>query len=303
MRVLVTGGNGYLGRAVVDQLAAAGHEPVAMVRDPDPVRRANTRVADLLDSAAVQAVLYGIDAVCHLAARTRARESIVDPLSYFQVNTTGTVILLEAMAAHRVSRLVFASTGAIYGTPDRQPMTEDLPDSPPHPYAASKLAAEFAVQAQARAGALSATILRFMNIAGGDDRDPTRLIPRTIAAAQGRGTLEINGDGSAMRDYLHVSDAARAILASVEDPPPRGESVRYVVGSGCGTSVAEVVAAVERRTGRPVPVRHGPTAPEPPELVSDPTRIMAELGWRPACSDIDTIVSDSWRHARATTEP
>lgn len=226
MRVLVTGGNGYLGRAVVDQLAAAGHEPVAMVRDPDPVRRANTRVADLLDSAAVQAVLYGIDAVCHLAARTRARESIVDPLSYFQVNTTGTVILLEAMAAHRVSRLVFASTGAIYGTPDRQPMTEDLPDLPPHPYAASKLAAEFAVQAQARAGALSATILRFMNIAGGDDRDPTRLIPRTIAAAQGRGTLEINGDGSAMRDYLHVSDAARAILASVEDPPPRGESVR-----------------------------------------------------------------------------
>ncbi|MBF6371280.1 NAD-dependent epimerase/dehydratase family protein, partial [Nocardia puris] len=99
---------------------------VAMVRDPDPVRRANTRVADLLDSAAVQAVLYGIDAVCHLAARTRARESRVDPLSYFQVNTTGTVILLEAMAAHRVSRLVFASTGAIYGTPDRQPMTEDL---------------------------------------------------------------------------------------------------------------------------------------------------------------------------------
>ncbi|MGY2030815.1 NAD-dependent epimerase/dehydratase family protein [Nocardia gipuzkoensis] len=297
MRVLVTGANGYLGRAVVDLLGRAGHEPIAMVRGSTSSIPAPVRVADLLDEGGVRDALAGVAAVCHLAGLTRARESTDDPLRYFRVNTGGTVALLDAMVAAGVARIVFASTASIYGSPERRPMTERLPDAPPHPYAASKLAAEWAIRAQARTGRLSATVLRLTNVAGGADPDPTRLIPRTFAAATNGSALEVNGDGSAVRDYLHVLDAAAAFVACVEHTSPPGEFGQYIIGSGRGSSIRDVVAAVERRTGRRIQLIHRPPAPEPAALISDPAKAASELGWFPRHSDLETIVHDTWRAA------
>ncbi|MGQ4618146.1 NAD-dependent epimerase/dehydratase family protein [Nocardia sp. R7R-8] len=295
VRVLVTGADGYLGRAVVELLGSAGHEPIAMVRKSGSTLPAPTRVADLLDEAPLREALDGVDAVFHLGGLTRARESTADPLRYFRVNAGGTVALLDAMAATGVSRIVFASTGSIYGTPERQPMTEGLPDAPPHPYAASKLAAEWAIRSQASTGRLSAVVLRLMNVAGGADPDPTRLIPRAFAAATSGSALEVNGNGTAVRDYLHIIDAAAAFVACLANMPPKGESRHYLIGSGRGSSILDVVAAVERRTGRRIQLRHRPPAPEPAGLISDPTKAMTELPWRPAHSDLETIVRDT-RH-------
>jgi UDP-glucose 4-epimerase len=178
----------------------------------------------------------------------------------------GALSLLDAMAEARVTRLVFASTAPIYGTPDAQPMSEDLPDSPPHPYAASKAAAEAAIDWQARSGALGAAALRIFNAVGGVDRDPERLLPRVLAVAAGTTPqLIVNGDGSVVRDCVHVADVAEAF-----------------------------VAAVERVTGRPIPVVHRDAAPERTALISDPSRAVTELGWKPRSSDLDDIVRDDW---------
>lgn len=296
MRILVTGANGYLGRAVVDHLVSAGHEPIAMVRSERTPLPVETRTSDLLDELSLRRALHQIDAVVHLAGLTRARESTIDPLPYFRVNTGGTVALLNAMEDAGVARLIFASTGSVYGTPDRQPMTENLPDMPPHPYAASKLAAELAIEAQASTGRLSATVLRLMNVAGGLDPDPTRLVPRALAAAFEHSRLNVNGAGEAVRDYLHIQDAAAAFSACLEKAPPPEELERYIIGSGHGTRVLDVVSAVEDCTGRRVEVAHRPPVPEPAVLIGDPSRAMSELSWSPHRSDIQTIVRDAVRH-------
>ncbi|WP_280398496.1 NAD-dependent epimerase/dehydratase family protein [Nocardia carnea] len=291
----MTGANGYVGRAVVASLAGHGHTPVAMVRSPraDISGAAEVRVADLLDHQSLRRAVADVDAVCHLAGLTRARESLESPLRYFRVNTSGTVELLDAMAREDVQRLVFASTGSIYGTPDRQPMTEDLPAAPPHPYASSKLAAEFAIEAQCGRGDLSAVIIRMLNVAGGADPDPTRLVPRALRAATGESVLGVNGDGSAVRDYVHIADAADAFVAGIKHLPPQGRAITYNIGSGAGSSVRDVIAAVERVTGEHVLVDHRPPAPEPAVLISDPSKAIAELGWAPRRSSIDAIVRDA----------
>ncbi|MCU1644871.1 MAG: UDP-glucose 4-epimerase [Nocardia sp.] len=295
MRVLVTGASGYLGRAVVVALGAAGHEPVAMVstRGGEVPAVSEVRVADLLDPEGLRRAVAGVEVVCHLAGLGRARESVRYPLPFFRVNTAGTVALLGAMADEGVSKIVFSSTGAIYGSPERQPMGEDLPDAPPHPYAASKLAAEFAIEAQAQAGNMGAVIVRLLNVAGGADPDPTRLIPRVIAAAAGESVLHINGDGTAVRDYLHVDDAAAAFVSCIERVPSPGAHTRYNIGSGCGTSILDVVDAVERVTGRTVARVYGPVTPEPAALISNPAKAQSELGWSPKHSGIDEIVADT----------
>lgn len=296
MRVLVTGANGYVGREVVAALDASGHSPVAMVRAAGATVAGATelRLADLLDVHALRQAMEGVDVVCHLAGVARARESLTEPLKYFRVNTAGTIALLDAMARAEVKKIVLASTGSIYGTPKSQPMVEDMPDAPPHPYASSKLAAELAVEAQARGAEISAITVRMLNVAGGLDPDPTRLVPRVLATAMGQGPLPVNGQGTAVRDYLHVADAAAAFVACVEHLPAMGKSTRYNIGSGVGYSVLDVVAAAERVTGRQIPLEHRPPVSEPEALVSDPAKAMSELNWSPERSSIAEIVRDAW---------
>jgi UDP-glucose 4-epimerase len=295
MRVLVTGASGYIGSALVQALTGNGHEPMALVHHKAAPADIEARQGDLLNPSSLAGALDGVDAVCHLAGLTSGRESFERPVEYFRVNVSGALALLDAMASADVRQLVFASTAAIYGTPDRQPMNEDLPDNPPHPYAASKAAAEAAIAWQARTGALGATVLRIFNAAGGNDPDPWRLLPRVLAVAAGRTEqLEVNGDGSAVRDYLHVADAADAFVAAVERSAELGSSRRYNIGSGIGTSVMDIVAAVERVTGRPVPVVHRPPVPEPAALICDPTRALADLGWKPCRSKLDDVAEDAW---------
>ncbi|MEV6556757.1 NAD-dependent epimerase/dehydratase family protein [Nocardia sp. NPDC051756] len=297
MRVLVTGANGYLGGAVVEALRADGHDVVGLVH------RARTRVphgvpvraADLLDTEALSAALQGVDAVCHLAGLTRVRESFGDPLRFFEVNVGGTVSLLRAMGEAGVGKVVFASTASIYGTPERQPMGEELSDRPPHPYAVSKQAAESAIAAQAATGRLAAVVLRLFNIAGGADPDPTRIVPRILAVAAGDSPcLAINGDGTAVRDYVHIGDAAKAFVAALAHLPGLGECVRYNIGSGNGTSVNELIAEASRLTGRAIAVEHLPAVAEPPLLVSDSGLAHRELRWGTVSSDITTILRDGW---------
>ncbi|WP_433628289.1 NAD-dependent epimerase/dehydratase family protein [Nocardia sp. CA-120079] len=292
MRVLVTGAAGYLGAAVVSALMEAGHDAVAMVHSPQSniAHVTEIRVADLLDPVALRRAVDGVDAVCHLAGLTRVRESMTDPLRYFGVNTVGTIALLDAMASAEVPRFVFASTGAIYGDVSGRAITEDLPDNPPHPHGSSKLAAEKAVEAHDAA----AVVLRLSNVAGGRDPDPTRLVPRVLSAAARNEPLEVNGDGTTVRDYVHVSDAANAFVAGLEHLPPPGVTERYAIGSGRGTSVRQVVAAVEKVSARRVALIHRPAVPEPSSSVADPAKAMDQLDWVPMYSDIEAIVDQMW---------
>lgn len=294
MRVLVTGAAGYIGYAVGRRLAAAGHEVDGLVRR-DAGLPAGVRAVrgDLLAPDGLPRGPY--DGVCHLAALTRVRESFERPLPYFTANVQGTVNLLEAVAADRV---VFGSTAAVYGTPERQPIPETEATAPASPYGASKLAAEQAVRYHARTGAIGAVVLRTFNVAGSVDGridpDGTRLIPAALAVAAGHAPhLDVNGDGRAVREYLHVDDLAAAYVRALEAVRP-GEDRVYNVGSGAGAAVHEIVAAVEAVTGRPVPVRRRPARPEAPVLVCDAAAIRGELGWRPERSALPEIIAGSW---------
>ena len=304
MRVLVTGATGFVGRAVVRQLTMAGHSVIGFARPPKSAT-CELRTGDILDQAAVEHAVEGVDAVCHLAALTLVRRSFEEPVRYFRVNVTGTLNLLDAMNAEAQRRrgsqlrLVFASTCAVYGTPETQPIAEAQEPAPSSPYGASKLAAETAIGYQAALGTIGAVTLRTFNVAGAvdgrGDPDTTRIIPKTLLVASGRADqLIVNGDGSAIREYTHVGDLARAYAAALDVADPAGHRV-YNVGSGVGVTVREVIEATERITGRPVPVRWGPPASEPRELRADSSRINVDLGWQPSRSGLDTIVADAWQ--------
>jgi UDP-glucose 4-epimerase len=309
VRVLVTGAAGYVGRAVVNRLSEAGHDVVALVRStPTPPLPCEIQVGDLLNAASLVPAVREADAVCHLAAQTRVRESFECPVAYFQTNVTGTLNLLDVLAAERdrtgrASSVVLASTGAVYGVPEQQPIREDIPPQPLNPYGASKLAAEEAVRWQAATGAIGAVILRTFNVSGAingfSDPDETRIIPRALAVAAGTADqLGVNGDGTAIRDYVHVDDLARAFAAAIDACRPGNTDV-YNVGSGKGASIRDVIDAVERSTGRSVSVHWGPPKPEPAVLLGDVTAIHTALGWTARRSDLDSIVADSWAALRA----
>ena len=303
MRVLVTGATGFVGRAVVQELQAAGHSVVGFARRSQPAS-CPLLTGDILDLASLERAVEGVDAVCHLAALTLVRESFEQPARYFRVNVTGTLNLLDALdkearRSSRKLRLVFASTCAVYGTPERQPITEAQIPVPGSPYGASKLAAETAIGYQAALGAIGAVTLRTFNVAGASDGhgdpDTSRIIPRALLVAAGQvARLDVNGGGSAIREFTHVCDLACAYAVALDAARP-GEQRIYNVGSGVGASVREVIDATERVTGRPVAVSWGPPAREPRELRADSSRIQNDLGWRPTRSGLETIIGDAWQ--------
>jgi UDP-glucose 4-epimerase len=314
MRVLVTGGLGFVGSVVAARLAQPDQQVTVLTHSTPPARTPPDQVevvqGDLRDRERLTKLVVAgeFDGVCHLAGLARIRDSHADPLSYFDVNLTGTLNLVHGLAelADRTGvapRLVFASAAAIYSPSAKQPATEDSPSQPASPYAASKLAAEQAIAYQAATGALGAVSLRCWGIAGAagpyGDLDRSRLLPKTLAVAGGlENVLTVNGDGSAVRELTHVVDVAEAYRLALAAARP-GEHELYNIGSGVGVTIAEVVAMVEQVTGRTVQVEHRPATSEPPVLVLDSRRIRQALGWRPQRSSLQQMVHDGWTWLRA----
>ena len=297
MRILVTGAAGFVGYAVAARLAADGHDVTGMARSPHTALPAGVarHIGDIRDPAALPDGPF--DGVCHLAGLVQVRESRADPLRYWQTNTGGMLALLEWLPKAGADRLVIASTCAVYGEPYQQPIAETAPETPSSPYGSSKLAADHAAADYAGTGELGAISLRAFNITGATpgrpDHDLTRLIPKLLAVQHGRAPeITINGDGSAVRDFLHVADMADAFARALTACQP-GTWRAYNVGSGHPYSIRDVIHAVEAITGRQVPRRHAPPAPEPACLAADPTRIRNELGWRPTSSTLDKIIADA----------
>lgn len=300
MKVLVTGATGFVGYAVAALLIEQGHEVAGLTRsDSSPLPTGVHRIrGDLSAPETLPNAVAQVDGVCHLAGRTRVRESRTDPVGYWRVNVGGTLALLGALAGAAGTRLVLASTCGVYGDQSAQPIKETSPTQPNSPYGTSKLAADQAVADLAATGVIGAISLRAFNIAGAlphhPDRDQTRLIPRLLAVQQQRAPeLVINGDGSAVRDFVHVADMAAAFVLALHACQP-GTWRPYNVGSGRASAVGEVIHTVETVTGRPVTRRHTAAAPEPHRLLADSTLIRAELGWAPHRSSLEEIITDAW---------
>jgi UDP-glucose 4-epimerase len=297
MRVLVTGASGYVGHAVLRALTGAGHGVLGLVHvaQPDPVDGVEWVRGDLLAPAGLRTAVADVDGVVHLAGLTRVRESFEQPERYYRLNVSGTVNLLECLGSG--ARMVFASTASVYGAPVG-PIGEEAGFDPRNPYAATKVAAEQAIGWVARSGRIGAATLRIFNVsgavAGRGDPDTSRILPRAVAVAAGRVShVDIYGDGSAVRDFVHVADVASAFVRALE-ACAAGEHRVYNVGA-VPASVAEVIAATERVTGRSVRVVHHDRHPgEVAEIRADVDRIRDELGWRPAHVSLDPMVADQW---------
>lgn len=268
----MTGATGYVGRAVVRELRVHGHEPILS-------RQRLSEPFGPIDA----------DAVIHLAGTARVRESFEDPLSYYAVHVGGTLNLLKALEGQR---FLFASTAAVY-RPSADPLTESSVREPASPYAASKAAAEDLVAWAARSGRIGATTLRLFNVAGGGDTDTSRVITRAVACAAGQAPgMEVYGDGSAVREFVHVRDVASAFVTALEACEV-GTSAVYNVG-GTSASVREVLSTVEEVTGRSVDVTWRPAHPGEVKVQrADVTKLRA-LGWEPSHSTLKEIVSDQW---------
>lgn len=329
MRILVTGGAGYVGSVSVEALVGAGHDVVVLddltTGHPWAVEGARLVVGSYGDADLVGGLLRDarIQAVLHCAARSLVGESIRDPARYYRDNVGGGITLLEAMRGAGVGRLVISSTAAVYGQPDGTPIREDSPLRPINPYGETKRTLETAATWYGSAYGLRSVALRYFNVAGasrrnGELHDPeTHLIPNALAAVAGDGPpLTIFGedyptpDGTPIRDYLHVEDLAAAHLAALgataPGDPRTDQALACNLGSGRGFSVREVLAAVERIVGRPVPLRMGPRrAGDPAVLVAAIDRAAEVLGWRPASSTLDQMIGSAWawRQAHADRAP
>lgn len=264
---------------------------------------------DLLDSERIHGVLAGgFDGVLHFAALSLVGESVEQPERYYRNNVCGTLNLLEAMRESGARRLVFSSTAAVYGEPKEIPISESSPTAPTNPYGASKLAVDYLIGAFAKAHGLAATSLRYFNVAGasgryGEAHDPeTHLIPLVLEAAAGRrdsvkifGTDYSTRNGTAVRDYIHVEDLARAHLLALE-AAETGEHRVYNLGNGAGFSVREVIEAARGVTGRRIEaVESERRAGDPPVLVASSGRIREELGWEPEKPGLEDMISDAWK--------
>ena len=317
MKLLVTGGAGYIGSHVTRQLAAAGHEVVVFdnlsTGKAHAVIGAELVVGDLADGAMLDALFArdAFDAVLHFAASIVVPESVLDPLKYYANNTGNMLNLLERVATHNVRHVVFSSTAAVYGMPAVAQVSEQTPLAPINPYGASKMMSErlLADLAHARAS-LSYVALRYFNVAGADPQarigqetpDATHLIKVACQAALGRregvdifGTDYATPDGTCIRDYIHVEDLAQAHLDALDYLAAGGESATLNCGYGHGASVREVLATVQQVTGIDFAVREAARrAGDPPHLVAANARIREVLGWQPQWDDLRTIVAHAW---------
>jgi UDP-glucose 4-epimerase len=318
MRVLVTGGAGYIGGVVVSQLLAAGHDVLVYDnlskghRDVVP-STAQLVVADVGDRAALDAafVQHRPQAVLHFAAWIEAGESMCDPAKFFRNNTANALTLLETVLAHRVRNFVFSSTAALYGDPERIPILESDELQPTNAYGESKLLVERMLVWFHRIHGLSYSSLRYFNAAGateslGERHDPeTHLIPIILRVASGeRARISIFGDdyptpdGSCVRDYIHVSDLAAAHLLALAALESHREPARliYNLGSGQGFSVRQVIECARRVTGHPIPAIVEPRrAGDPAILVASSEKIRTELGWQPQYPQLEEIIRSAWQ--------
>jgi UDP-glucose 4-epimerase len=319
MRLLVTGGAGYIGSTVAQQLVERGDD-VTVLDSLDRGHRAAVPEqavfvrADLLDPQAVaRALERGFDGVLHFAALSLVAESVEFPERYYRGNVVGTLNLLDAMRAAGVGRLVFSSTAATYGEPENTPIAEDEPAAPVNAYGNSKLAVDRMIADEARAHGLAAVSLRYFNVAGasgalGEDHHPeTHLIPLVLQAAAGRrehvaifGTDFPTDDGTAIRDYIHVEDLGDAHVLGLDRATRPGEHRIYNLGTGTGFSVRQVIECARTVTGKEIAVvDEGRRAGDPAILVASAEKIRSELGWTPRRSQLETIIGDAWAWAQA----
>ncbi|HVR73903.1 MAG TPA: UDP-glucose 4-epimerase GalE [Planctomycetota bacterium] len=317
MKVLVTGGAGYIGSHTVRALSARKHEPVVFDNlgrgHREAVLDAPLVEGDLLSMPDIEAAIrdHSIEAVLHFAAFTYVGESVGHPEMYYRNNVAGTLNLLDAMWKLRVRKLVFSSTAAVYGDPEYVPIDEDHRQAPLNPYGRSKLVVEWMLRDYREARGLESVALRYFNAAGasldgltGEDHDPeTHLIPRILLAAKGEiplvtilGTDYDTPDGTCIRDYVHVEDLADAHVLALDRLERGGAPPALNLGTGKGHSVREVIACAERVTGRKVPVAEGARREgDPAVLVAASDRARRLLGWEPRHAQLESIVRSAWK--------
>lgn len=317
MRVLVTGGAGYIGSQTAKALAQSGHEVVVLdnlsTGHREAVKWGPFIEGDLGDKELLAEIFTErrIEAVLHFAASLLVGESVKNPQKYFHNNVVNTIRLLDVMKSCGVQHIVFSSSAAVYGNPEKVPIPEDHSKAPVNPYGDSKLCMERAIHWYGTAYELRGVALRYFNAAGadldgelGERHDPeSHLIPLVVEAALGqRPEVEIYGtdyptpDGTAIRDYIHIVDLADAHVRALEYLAAGGESTELNLGTGEGHSVREVVAGVGKLCGGRVPAKDAPRrAGDPAVLVADPARAHKLLDWRPQYSDLDTIIQSAWK--------
>lgn len=318
MNILVTGGAGYIGSNMVRLLVARGHKPVVVdsleyghksaIPESVPLITGNIKDKDTLESIFSK---YAIDAVIHFAGYLMVEESVRDPIKYMHNNVIYPVTLLTAMRDHKVDKIIFSSSAAVYGNPVTTPIPEDHPKNPTSPYGLSKWCFEELLRVFHHDTGVRSISLRYFNACGasldganGEDHNPeSHIIPVAIRTALGKqkeflifGSEYPTRDGSCLRDYIHIEDLAEAHLIALEALADHHETDVYNLATGDGTTNKEVVAQVKKVTGVDFSVREaGPRAGDPHTLVADPSKFQKEFNWKPKHSDIPTIVESAWK--------